>query len=125
MDVVGNIKANTKDLYSIRDTLGANKAKVYRLTRTWREAVGRGLPVDTQEQVLPSPRIVNLEHRRMVTGHGETTGADLLLRGLLQLDFPTEQMLDNKPESPRQEVFWRIGDRLYICLLYTSPSPRD
>ena len=24
-----------------------------------------------------------------------------------------------------QQIFWRRGDVLYVCLLYTSPSPRD
>ena len=72
------------------------------------------MPVDTVVRIAPSPRIVNLEHRRQTGAHGETAEGDLMLKGLLQSVFPEEEMLGNSLDSPLRELFWLIGDRLYV-----------
>ena len=115
MNFIDTLKLKAKDFYKVRDELGAAKAPVYRITRTWREKVGRGLHTDTQERILPSPRIVILEHRRMVSKHGETTEADILLKGFLQSDFPDESLLNNSSKE-LEEKFWKIGKRLYVTV---------
>ena len=111
--MINRLKRNSSKFYSIRDRLGANKLKTYRLKLVWPSEIGVGEPVYSKEQVLPSPGISNIEFRSYLTGHGENTDAHLELSGIPQ-DKYKESDLKNETESRNEQLFWLIGSSAFV-----------
>ena len=40
-------------------------------------------------------------------------------------EIETPQYVEPTPRKVAKAPKWEIRDRIYLCLLYTSPSPRD
>ena len=109
--LVERLREKSSSFFRIRDALGV-KSKVYILTRVWPNAVGVGVPVDTVAQILPSPAIQNLEHRCLITPHGDSIVGDILLKGIA-FDRYTEQTLNNTPLQPLTERYYLIDRKTY------------
>ena len=115
MNPVAHMTEIADRLYSLRDTLGASKAEVFRYVRTWPGEVGAGVPVNTETKIEPSPRIVSLEHRRRTGKHGQTREGDLFLKGFLKKDWSSASELDNTAGAG-EEKFWKINGALYTVV---------
>lgn len=119
--------------YEIRDRIGASKATVFRLLRVHPFGLNYDIYLDYTSIIMPSPRIVNLEHRALKTPFGETTEANLMIKNVLQKDFHNEDQLRNQAYVPMEtlitfgmepsdweayssieyEPMWRIDSRNY------------
>ena len=53
-----------------------------------------------------------------VEENGGPLGSNL---GVVELTIALHRVFD----SPRDILLWDTGHQAYVCLLYTSPSPRD
>ena len=113
-NIIDRFRARSSKFYSIRERVGYLQ-KVYILTRTWANAIGSGNYTDSVVRVVPTPGISNLEHRRMVTSHGETSGGDIHLTGIAY-DLYDEQKLGNVPTSKKQEKFFLINGKTYVTV---------
>ena len=110
-NLVERLRAKSAELYSIRDRIGL-KAKVHRLTVSHDGEPGENPPVLEVEQVLPSPSIVNLQVRREVTGHGDSGGGSLMLKGLAWENH-TRESLGNGDEAEGEQFFWLVDGYTY------------
>ena len=114
--LVERLRGKADRFYSVRDSIGAAKEEVFRVTRSWTTEVGGldgGDPKDVRVRITPSPRIVNLEHRSFVTPHGQTVEADILIKNSLISQFPEREELDNPQKGGKIERFWQIGKFFY------------
>lgn len=113
MSLVDDIRSNVDDILTLRDQIGAVKKPVYFFTRVWPTEKGVGIPVDTFTQVLPSPRIVEFQHDLRVREGGNVRQGDILLKGLSQETYPTEDMIDCSVNSALLEKWYCIDGWLY------------
>ena len=127
--LIDAIRGRAAGWYGVRDRIGAAKAKILRVAREWPGSVGRGLHKDWEYPILPSPRVVDLAVRRMVSPHGQSLEADLLLTTVIENQFDGQKVLGNNiaddllpdfllrfgvipPENAQYEFFYKINDKL-------------
>ena len=92
--IIDSLLPVADDVLSLRDTLGAVIDKVFFLTRTWSgDEVGAGTPVDTLEQLLPSPCLKRYDWDLRLREGGNVKAGDILLKGI-SLNKYTEADLD-------------------------------
>lgn len=110
--LVDDIKAVVDDILGIRDEIGALKHPIYILTRTWPGQKGVGTPVDTTEQILPSPNLVDLSLRITPKEAGNVKQGDILLKMISKNKY-TEAQINCSSGNALVEKWYYIGGHLY------------
>lgn len=108
-----------------RDDIGAIKAKVYITTRQWDgDCVGDGDFTDCDEQVYPTPHIVEFSHDINLKEGGTIKNGDIMLKGI-SLKRYTEEDLDlsvvnrDGDDDAYFEKFYKICGKLYEVVSIT------
>jgi hypothetical protein len=120
MSLVDDIKKQIDPILEIRDLLGAQKAIVYIVERTWREKIGVGTFADIKTQIYPTPNIVDLSHKFKMKEAGNLKDGDLLLKMVSKNKFPEETFVSCKNNSDKKEMFYLIDNYSYEVISVTS-----
>ena len=99
-------------ILSLRDEIGAVKAPVYIVTRTWKEKKGIGDFTETKNQILPSPRIIDLSHDARIREGGAVKQGDLILK-MISKESYQEKDIDLSVTDDKTEKFYLIKNGLY------------
>lgn len=99
-------------ILSLRDEIGAVKAPVYIVTRTWKEKKGIGDFTETKNQILPSPRIFDLSHDSRIREGGVVKQGDLILK-MISKESYQEKDIDLSVTDDKTEKFYLIKNGLY------------
>ncbi len=114
--IIDDLKPIADSVLGIRDTLGAVIDPVFFLTRTWSGTeVGDGTPVDTLEQLLPSPCLKRYDFDLRLREGGVIKQGDILLKSI-SLNKYTEAQLDGSSPSANVQKFFLVGDKIYESL---------
>lgn len=105
--MIGNIDS----ILAVRDSIGAPIQHSYLVTRSWSGGkLGLGDPVETKQQILPSPRVVQFAADSKFFDGGVIKQGDILLKMISKNKYPTENLLDCVAESEAVEKFYVVGD---------------
>lgn len=114
MTMIDDLRQIVNPILGIRDDLGAVKASVYLIARTWTGTEpGDGRFIDTETQVLPSPNIVMFMDDYRIKEGGAVQQGDIKLKWISKQSFPDRTMIDCSVESQNVERFYRVGNYLY------------
>ncbi len=114
--IIDSLLPVADDVLSLRDTLGAVIDKVFFVTRTWSgDEVGTGTPVDTLEQLLPSPCLKRYDWDLRLREGGNVKAGDILLKGI-SLNKYTEADLDGTSPAANIEKLFLVGDKIYTVI---------
>lgn len=114
----GDIRAGLLDcvdsILGIRDCIGANLADVYFVTRTWSGTrPGDGEFEDVEEQMKPTPQIVDYSHDIRLQQGGAYKQGDLILRNISRNQYPEESILRTDTGIKNVEKFLKVGSNYY------------
>ena len=105
---MATIKINFGNIYSIRDSLGITKAKVYVYTKD-----GDNEPV--WKQFLPTPYIRNFSHQIILASGGSLEEGDLALTNIPKHIFNRAE-LETDNISGNVVKYWVINNRAYTTV---------
>jgi hypothetical protein len=112
--IIDGLLPNINDILGVRDDIGAALKPVYLVTRTWQGAEpSDGTSVDVVEQVLPSPRIVELSDAYKIREGGAVQQGDIMLKAVSKQTYPDKSVLDGSVDEQNVEKFFKVGDVLY------------
>lgn len=99
----------TDDILGLRDSLGLALKAVFLVTRTWDGSEpGDGDYEDEEEQILPSPRVVEFKHDLRVRQGGAVQDGDILLKMISKESYDYEQ-LDGSTDQQNVEKLYKVG----------------
>jgi hypothetical protein len=114
MSLIEGLQDCIDSVLGIRDDIGAVLKPVYLVIRTWSGSVpGEGSYSDSEEQVLPSPYVVELNHSLRLMEGGAVKQGDVILKMISKSVYPLESSLDGKSTSRNIEKFYKIGEVYY------------
>ena len=117
MGIVTDVLAVTDDILGLRDSLGAAKHSVFILTRVWSGTrLGEGTKTDTQEQILPTPALLDYSHSLRLKEGGRIRQGDLMIKSVSKQSYPNESELDNSTTAKNIEKYYLINSRLYTVI---------
>ena len=100
-------------ILGVRDAIGAVIDPVYFVKRTWSGIeVGEGTPVDTLEQMLPSPQLKNYSQNMRLREGSVVKQGDIILHNVSRNKY-TEAQLDGSSTDTNVERLYMVGDKLY------------
>jgi hypothetical protein len=113
MSIIDDLLPDLDDVLGLRDEIGAVKEPIYILTRTWDAEKGKGSPVDTFAQILPTPYLVDLSHSINLKEGGSVKQGDLLLKMISKASYPEESDVDCSSSDRKIEKWYWINGRTY------------
>lgn len=112
--IIEDVLACTDEILGIRDDIGAVKHPIYVLTRTWSGTErGNGTPVDSIEQILPTPYIVDLFANIRLREGGKVQEGDLMMKTISKQSYPSKDFITLKVPNNKTEKFYYINNKLY------------
>lgn len=107
-------------ILGVRDSIGAVIKPVYLVTRRWYTDEQRtiqateigGYALDIEEQMLPSPQLVNLGQKNRVREGGTYQDGDILLKNVSKNSYD-ESDLDGSSTAANVEKFYRVGEQIF------------
>lgn len=103
----------------VRDCIGAVLHPVFILTRTWSgERPGDGDAEESEEQIKPTPQVVDYSHDLRLVEGGAVKQGDIVLRGISKARY-AEMDLDcslKEGEKINVERFYLINEKLYTVI---------
>ena len=119
--VIGNLRSSVNDILGLRDSLGVALSPVYLVKRNWSgEEIGEGQAQDSQEQVLPSPRIFSMSDDSRIVAGGAVQIDDLLIKGISKVNYPKKNLIDGTSESETIECFYLVDGFIYTVTNVTE-----
>lgn len=118
--LIGSLLPAIDSILGVRDTIGALKAPVFLITRTWYTDSGRtslnsevgGYARDVEVQLLPSPEIINFAQDVRIRQGGAVEQGDVLLRNVSK-NLYEKTDLDGTSTAQNVQKFYRVGTIVY------------
>jgi len=102
------------DAFEARDDIGAIKAEVWFVSRSWSgRRIGDGTATETRVQMLPTPNIVDLSHNARVVEGGIIKQGDIIIKSVSKKAYPNESDVNCLTTTRTSEKFIEIGGYLY------------
>lgn len=118
--LVDDILAVVDDILGIRDEIGAIKHPIYILTRVWPGQKGVGVPVDSTEQVLPTPNLVNFSLNQDPNEAGKIPQGQILLKMISKNKYTKNQINGTVDNPTLKERWYYINGELYEVVNVTE-----
>ncbi len=113
-EFIADIIDAAHDAFEARDDIGAIKAEVYLMTRTWSgDRIGDGTASEVKVRFLPTPNIVDLSHDMRLSESGVIKQGDIILKSISKLSYPNENDIDCIVTDKITEKFFEVGGYLY------------
>ena len=113
-EFIADIIEAAHDAFEARDDIGAIKAEVWFVTRTWSGSrIGDGTATETRVQMLPTPNIVDYSQSSRLLEAGVIKQGDILLKSISKQAYPNESDVDCLKTNKTHEKFIEIGGYLY------------
>lgn len=114
MSIINDLLSDLNAMLSVRDEMDLSLKEIYIVTRTWSgDEPGDGMFKDSKEQILPTPRIVDLRHQIRSREAGINEEADVMLKMISKESYPTKDLLDLSVKAKNIEKFYMVGEDLY------------
>ena len=108
--VIASLMPCLDDVLGVRDSIGAVKAEVRLVTRTWTGATpGDGTFTDVEVLVLPSPYVVGLNRNIRLIEAGVAQLGDIWVKHISKNKYPDRSVLDSTSPARNVEKFYRVG----------------
>lgn len=120
MGIVSDVLSVTDEILGLRDELGAEKAQVFIVTRTWATEKGVGGYTEQVSQMKPTPYIVDLSHKYQVLQGGAVRQGDLLLKTVSKETYKTEDIVSLRTSDKLTEKYYKINGSLYEVISVTD-----
>lgn len=121
MSIVSDILQNVDSYLGLRDELGAIKEPIFILTRSWAAEKGKGIPVDTKAQILPTPYLIDLSLSYRNREAGLDKQGDFLLKMISKNSYPLVTDVDcTVGESDVIEKWYLIAGYTYEVVKVTQ-----
>lgn len=113
-NLIDGLKDCSDAILSIRESIGADKRKVYIVTRTWSGAQpGDGQATEVTEEVSPTPGIRDFSHDMRIREGGIVKQGDLMLKMLSKHRYPCEADVRLTSSDASVEKFYLVGKERY------------
>lgn len=100
--------------YEAKAAADVDICKVSMIQRTWTgSSAGRGDATDVETPVSPNPSIVEFKHNLAIKTGGNVKAGDILIKGIVRLNYAEESMVDGSSTAKNIENFYKICDKLY------------
>jgi len=110
--IIESLLPSSENILGIRNLIGAEKAQVYMLVRTWGGGeVGTGAWKDTLKEILPTPHVYDFSQDIRTNEAAGVQQGDILLKNISKNKYINESDIDTRTEEVNVEKFYVIKSR--------------
>jgi hypothetical protein len=110
--IIDSLLPSSESILGIRNLIGAEKARVYFLTRKWGGGeIGLGIPVDKTVEVLPTPHIFSFSQDVRLNEAAGVQQGDIILKNISKNKYQTEDEIETRTNEADIQKFYVIETR--------------